>query len=255
MIKTSGRSPLRSRLTTLVKAIKTLKPVFRQLLLSGYIFAMQLPMPLVHYLGYGGNHSFLKAAHKRSCGENGHFTAKDAAECMASTLGPSAEECKTQTANGEEYPDSVKRDRSFTSFEQMASYYRDGAVLARWQKSIETIAHLHSLTRGTELRRTSSGAGLFDDGPEGVLKANSTIIWGKEDVALEQHLCLDGISDYLVYNSQVVVLPRSGHFTPTEPESSLALEKAVEWAVKGEKEDLGSVMRACYPNATVTVRK
>lgn len=252
MIKTSGRTPIRSR-STLLKAAKTLIPVFRQLILSGYVFAIQLPMVLVEYLGHGGNHSFLKAAHRGSCG-NAEFTPRDAAECMASSLGPSVEECKTATSDGDEYPESVKKNRT-SSFRQMACYYRQGAAFSRWEKSLETIAYLHSLSRGVDFRRTSSGAGLFDGGPEGFLKAHSTIIWGRDDIALEPQLCLDGISDYLIYNSQVVELPRSGHFTPMEPESQLALEKAVEWAVKGEKEDIGAVIGNCYQKAVVTVRR
>lgn len=253
MFKTSLNAPFRSR-STFIKAIMTLKPVLRQLVLSGYIFVLQLPIWFVRYLGSGGNHSFLKGVHKRANG-NGEYSLRDAAESMASTLGPSAEECKTKTASNEGYPTSVTQDRVLGNFEHMASYYRHGTAVGRWHQSIETVASLHSINRGSELLRMSSGAGLFDDGPEGVLKANATIIWGQKDIALEPHLCLDGIADYLVYNSQVIMLPRSGHFTPIERESRAALEKAVEWAVKGEKEDIGAVIEACYPGAVVTVRK
>lgn len=220
---------------------------------SGYIAAFQLPMPLVRYLGSGGNYSFLRATHKVSFG-NMEFSVGDAAECMASTMGPSSEETKTRTAGNVGYPASVN-ERSHGNFDHMVSYYRQGAAISRWRKSIETIASLHSIARGNELRRTSSGAGLFDDGPQGVLKAYSTVIWGKEDIALEPQLCLDGISDYLVHNSQVILLPRSGHFTPMERESRAALEKAVEWTVKGEREDIGAVIQACYPKSTMTIRK
>lgn len=253
MFKTSIRSPIRSR-STLLKAVKSLWPVFHQLQLSGYVFVMQLPMVLVRYFGTGGNFFLLKAIHKRSHG-NAEFTIRDAAECMASSLGPSTEECKTRTADGTEYPPTVKNERALSNFQHMVGYYRDGAAVSRWRKSVQTIADLHSIAGGNEMRRTSSGAGLFDDGPAGVLKANSTILWGKADIALNAQLCLDGISDYLVYNSQVVVLPRSGHFTPLERESRVAIEKTVEWAVKGEKEDIGAVVQACYPNAVVTIRK
>lgn len=72
---------------------------------------------------------------------------------------------------------------------------------------------------------------------------------------MEPQICLDGLADYLVADSQLVELPLSGHFTPLEQESQVALEKAVEWAVKGEKEDIGAVIKACYPTAVVTLRK
>ncbi|KAE8351797.1 putative capsule-associated protein CAP1 [Aspergillus coremiiformis] len=250
MFKTSLHSPIQSR-STFFKAIRSLKPVLHQLLLSGYVFAMQLPMPFVEYLGTGGNYSFLKLAHKSSNG-NSPFTLEDAAECMASTLGPSVEECKTHTSDGEGYPASVAKERALSNFQHMARYYRENAAISRWQKSIETIADLHSISAGKELHRASSGAGLFDDGPTGVLKANSTIVWGKADIALDPQICLNGISDYLVRNSQVVELPRSGHFTPLERESCAALTRAVEWAAGGEQEDIGAVIQRDYPDAVVT---
>ncbi|KAA8644685.1 hypothetical protein EYZ11_013000 [Aspergillus tanneri] len=253
ILKTSLRSPIRSR-SAIIKVLKSLKPVARQLGLSGYVFAMNLPMSFVRYLGTGGNFSFLKIVHKDSYGKR-EFTPRDAAECMASTLGPSFEELKTQTPNGQKYPDSVSKERTLSNFQHMASYYRDGLAVERWHKSVETITDLHNIQSEKELRRASSGAGLFDDGPKGVMKACSTTVWGKADIALDPQLCLAGISDYLVQNSQVVELPRSGHFTPLEEESFVALEKTVEWAVRGEKEDIGAVIQACYPGAMVTVRK
>ncbi|CAK43247.1 uncharacterized protein An18g04430 [Aspergillus niger] len=216
MLKTASRSPIQSR-SMIFKAFATLSPIFRQFRKSKYIFAMQLPMPLVRYFGRGGNYSFLKLIHRGSFGKR-EYTPQDAAECFASSLGPSVAESRTQTADGEQYPESLKNERATSSFQHMACYYRD---------------------------RTAFGA----------LKACATVIWGKGDIALEPQICLDGLADYLVADSQLVELPLSGHFTPLEQESQVALEKAVEWAVKGEKEDIGAVIKACYPTAVVTLRK
>ncbi|PYI06363.1 alpha/beta fold family hydrolase [Aspergillus sclerotiicarbonarius CBS 121057] len=234
MVKTASRDPFRSR-SMFSKAFSTLSPVLRQLWKSKYIFAFQLPMFLVRYLGRGGYYSFLKMIHRGSYGKR-EFTSQDAAECLASTMGPSTAESNTQTADGEEYSASLKNERAPSSFQHMACYYRDGTSMARWNNG-------------------SNGTGLFDDGPKGALKASATILWGKADIALEPQICLDGISDYLVTDSQLVELSLSGHFTPVERESQVALEKAVEWAVKGEKEDIGAVIKACYPTAVVALRK
>ncbi|KAL1971117.1 hypothetical protein VTN77DRAFT_68 [Rasamsonia byssochlamydoides] len=253
MFKIFLHSPLQSRLM-LTKAFQTLKPALRQLALSGYIFVMQLPLPLVRYLGSGGNYSFLKATHKIAHGELGDYTVLDAAESMASSLGPSAEECETENSDHDRYPESVIKQRGSGNFVNMASYYRHGTAVASWSKSVESIATLHGLSRGSDVRRMSSRAAVFDDGPKGSLKANATILWALQDVALERQLCLDGIGDYLVHNSQVITLPRSGHFTPIEQESRVALEKAIEWAVGGEKEDIGSIIRTSYSGAAVTLR-
>ncbi|PYH95004.1 putative capsule-associated protein CAP1 [Aspergillus ellipticus CBS 707.79] len=250
MFKISLRSPIQSR-STLCKAAKTLSPLVRQLQRSKYIFAMQLPMVLVRYLGRGGNQSFLKLIHRGSYAKR-EFTSQAAAHCMASSMGPSIEECKTQTPDGDEYPASLKNERAPSGFQHMACYYRDGTSIARWHKSVESITALHSIASGRGIRRASSGTGLFDEGPKGSLKASATILWGKADIALEPQICLDGISDYLVSDSQLIELPLSGHFTPLEPESQVALQQAVEWAAKGEKGDIGAVVKACYPKA-VTV--
>lgn len=215
---------------------------------------MQLPLPFVHYFLMGGNLSLMKAVHKGSYG-GVELAIREAAECMASTMGPSVTEAQTQTASGETYPTTLQDERAFSNVIHMASYYRHNAWMARWQKSAETVTSLHSIAGGTELRRSSSGAGLFEEGPPGVLKANSTVIWGQQDIALDPHICLDGIADYLSQNSQVVMLPRAGHFTPVEVESRAVLVKVVQWAVQGEKEDLAAVVQAADPDAKVTVRK
>ncbi|KAJ5309724.1 uncharacterized protein N7443_002185 [Penicillium atrosanguineum] len=251
--KDARNAPSSSR-PPLLQAVRTLKPLFRQLARSGYIFAMQLPVPLVEFFLIGGNQSLMRAVHKGSHGK-AEFTPRDAAESMASSMGPSLPESKTQTSNGESYPSTVKYSREFANVMNMAGYYRDGAALSRWHKSLETVAALHHLAGGNDVQRTSSGAGLFDEGAPGVLKASSTVFWGKLDIALDPTICLDGMADYLVGDSQIVMLPRSGHFTPIEVESRAALETAVQWAVQGEKEDIGVAVQRTYEDAKVIARR
>lgn len=252
MFKTFLNNPFGSR-STLVKALSTLKPLFRQLGMSGYVFAFQLPVVFVRVLGSGGNYSFLKKVH-RSAGSVGvEYTMRDAAESMASTLGPGLSEYKTMTDKKETYPERVKA-RAEGNFVDITSYYRDGTGGSPWHKSAETVAALYSLG-GENVHRTSSGTGVFDDGPEGALRANATILWGQQDMALDGHVLLEGIADYLVQGSQVVMLPKTGHFTPMETAGSAAIEKAVEWAIKGEKGDVGTAIKSVYPGAVVTIRK
>ena len=168
---------------------------------------------------------------------------------MASTMGPSAAESDTKTPSGDAYPASIN-ERAFAHVLHMAAYYRDRASVARWDKSLETVASLHSISSGKRL--ASSGAGLFDEGPPGALKASTTIFWGKDDIALDQRICLDGMGDYLVQGSQIVLLPRTGHWTPVERESGAALIKAVEWAAQGEEGDIGTVISESYPGIQVS---
>jgi pimeloyl-ACP methyl ester carboxylesterase len=236
-----------------MQALHTLAPLGRQIFLSGYIFAMQMPVPIVLHFLKGGNYSLLRGVHLRASG--GIITPYDAAEGMASSMGPSVAEFKSKTASGDTYPATLENERAFAHVMHMAGYYRDHASVARWEKSIETIASLHSISGGTKLRRSSSGAGLFDEGPAGAFQASSTIFWGQQDIALDQRICLDGMADFLVNDSQIVLLPRTGHWTPVEPESRAALIKAVEWAAHGEQGDVGAVIQKSYPGAKVTARR
>ena len=253
MLKTALSSPFYAR-APLLQAFHTLSPVFRQLGLSDYIFAMQLPPPIVRYFLTGGNHSLLRGIHKTAHGGS-EYSVLDASNSMASIMGPSLAESKTETANGERYPSTINYDFDLSNIMGPANYYRHGAGTGTWQKSIETITGLHGLAGGNELRRTSSGAGLFDEGAPGVLNASSTVLWGQRDNALDSKLCLDGIADYLVKGSQVVMLPETGHWTPVEVESRAAIIKAVEWAIGGETGDVGTAIQTVYPSAKVIARR
>lgn len=252
MFRTFLRAPLRSW-SILLKSLCAVRPVLRQLRLSGYIFVFQLPIPLVSSLGTRGNHSFLKGIHRLAAGATGEYTVRDSEESMASTVGPGDNELRTATETGEQYSASVCRRQQRGNFVDITSYYRHDAALGTWHKSLESISSLHAIYPN-EPRRTSSGTGVFDGSP-GTLKANTTVLWGMKDPALNSHLMLEGIADYLVSGSQVIALPRAGHFTPMEAEARAALEEAVKWTIEGEKTDLGSDLAAVYPGAAVVVKK
>lgn len=235
-------TPLQAR-RHLTQARETISPLVRQIFLSGYVFAMQLPIPLVHYFLTGGNRSLLKSVHKGSHGRVS-LSAQDIADSMASSMGPSVAESNTKTPNGDSYPATLQNERAFAHVIHMANYYRHNAASSRWTKSIETV---------TNLQRITPSAGLSDEGPPGSLKARTTVFWGKQDVALHQKIALDGMGDFLpTQGSQVVLLPRTGHWTPMEVESRGALIKAIEWTVQGEKGSLEKSLEASYPGVQVT---
>jgi pimeloyl-ACP methyl ester carboxylesterase len=192
--------------------------------------------------------------HKGSHGR-GDITPSDEGTSMASSMGPSLAELQTQTVDGESYPTSIRYTHDFANIMHMAGYYRDGTSVARWRKSLETVANLHRIAGGYDLQRANSRAGLLDKGTPGALQASSTVLWGEQDVALNPPICLDGMADLLVADSQIVMLTESGHFTPIEQESRVALVKAVEWAIHGEQGDIGAVIQECYPSAKVIARR
>ncbi|KAJ5636553.1 uncharacterized protein N7484_009866 [Penicillium longicatenatum] len=230
MLNDAWNSPLNAR-APLRQAWQTLAPLRYQLKMSGYIFVMQLPVPFARFFLTGGNQAFMKMVHIGSHG-NAKPTPQDLANSMASSMGPSLEESKTETADGETYPSTVRFDSKFANVMNLAGYYRDGAATSYWKKSLETVVALDKLADGK--------TGL--QGVKGALKARSTIFWGKKDIALHTAICLDGMSDFIPKDSQVILLPNSGHFTPIESESRAALTKAVQWAIDGEQGDIGAAL-------------
>ena len=190
--------------------------------------------------------------HQLAAGKDHPFHSKDAAEAMASSNGPGAYECRSLTETGEGYPKSVRNRSSSGGFTEKIRYYREGLFSDPWVKTLETIAALHEIEDG---RILSGGAALFENEPKGSLKAKTTIVWGLLDSAVDQRIALQGIAEYLPRDSQVVVLPRTGHWTPIQGAGRAALEKTVEWAADGEKGNLGQVVIQVYEGARITVEK
>lgn len=265
------------RRSCLRKSLETLKPLLKQLLLFGYIPAFHLPRFMVAYLGTGGNCAFLRGALRAEYGKD--KSEWSLANSMAATLGPSEEECKTQISDGSvanDNPDGTAgviayskavRDRAqsrASSFVDKTRYYTDGAGTQKWQKSLETLAALYNIENedscSTDLhRRRSSSSGIFEPPHAGSLRAPVTIIWGQKDQACTQRICLDGIGDYLAKGSQVVLLPRTGHWTTVEKESRIALGRVIEWYIEGGdvdgKGNVATVVKEVYHDATLMAKK
>ena len=250
------------------KSFNTLRPLLFQLLLFGYIAAFHLPAFMVKYLGTGGNYAFLRGAQRAAYGKD--KSDYSLAESMAATLGPSDNECKTETseARPSSFGDTVlqraKNPGSF--FIHQTAYYRDGVSTRKWDKSLETIGALHNIAMENEAsnnlsrRRTSSASsGLFEPPYAGSLRAPATIIWGQRDQACTEKICLEGIGDYLAKGSQVVLLPRSGHWTVVEKESRKVMGTVIEWYVAGGDldgtGDVGKIVSEVYKGSTVPIRR
>lgn len=148
------------------------------------------------------------------------------------------------------------------------AYYRDGASMDPWSKSLQTTADLFNIElnqpNGYALRRRSSSAssGMFGDLYKGSLHSPVTIVWGQQDQACSQAICLDGIGDYLARDSEVILLPRTKHWTPVEGEARRALARILEVFVN-QKAGSGSLslgqveqaVKQVYEGATVLTRK
>lgn len=204
----------------------------------GYIFMFNLPEIFVAYMGTAAKSAFVRGANRLGYSrKSGEYRAQ---ESKASSFGPGQEECTTSidssTKPEDMYgPTVLDRAKSHgTAFYQMTGLYRDGAGTLPWTKSLETIADLYALeTSASESpspsrRRSSiSNGALFTDPYKGCLKAPTYVLWGEKDTACGKIICLDGLGDYLAKDSEIILLPRTGHWTPVERESRAVLAKLI----------------------------
>lgn len=270
IFKQFRQSP-RKNFGCLSKSLHTMKPLFKQILMFGYIFAFHLPIVFVNFLGTTARFAFLRGAHASAHGTDRKLHYREA-ESLACTFGPSVEECKTSTTstrNGykpQTYGNSVGRRVSSPSkiFWNMTGYYRDGVGTMPWTKSLETIANLHALesdrdpSSPTRRRSSFSSGSLFVEQYKGSLRAPALVLWGEQDQACTRPLCLDGVADYLAKDSEVIILPRSGHWTPVESESRLALATAINlYASKGALNvpNITDKIKGVYKGAQSMVKK
>ncbi|KAI9824159.1 MAG: hypothetical protein M1819_000922 [Sarea resinae] len=251
MLRRFIRQPLSSR-NLPRRALTAFLPLLAQIKKSAYIFIFNLPRPLATFFGSMGNYWFLRLTHGLAAGSRHPLEGAVAAEIMASSLGPSKSEAITTDLSGTSYPSSVLRRAANGGWSEKIRLYREGLATGAWDKSLETLAELASIG---ESRRSSSGAGLLEDGPEGALKAKTTIVWGKRDPAIDARLAVEGIADYLAMDSQVVMLPKTGHWVPFEQNGRDVLEEVIDWSIAPTKQDLMERVSKVYEGAKVTVQK
>jgi pimeloyl-ACP methyl ester carboxylesterase len=262
-------------LRLLGKAFANIKPVLKQIIKSGYVFAFNLPSPLSSAIGSLGDYWMLRFINAAT------VTGSHGAEILASSVGPGPNQCvvdqppiqnidptpgpsdnkSTTSAPPLRYSDAVRRRALSGGSSEKLRLYRDGCLTRPWTKSLEVLWCLNQLENSDEelmRRRRSSGstAGLFEVGPEGVLGAPMTVIWGREDVAIENCIAIEGLGDYFgVRNSQLVVIGRCGHWTPVERLGAPVFDAVLEWTLAGEKVPLKKWFGDDYPLVTVSIEK
>ncbi|KAK5272300.1 hypothetical protein LTR96_001930 [Exophiala xenobiotica] len=250
----------------LAKSFNTLKPLLLQTMMMGYIFMFNLPSFFVRSMGTAGNFSFLRGANWS--GYDKHSNEYRVQEGMASTFGPGPQECKSTLDDGTTYGPSVLRRAKSPgeAFWNMTGYYRDGIASQPWTKSLETIADLYALensaseSNSPSSRRRSSISNhiLFSEHIKGKLNAPAYVLWGEKDRACGKSICLDGLCDYLDKDSEVTILPRSGHWTPVGKEARTALAIAIGlFAGKDARPvpKMTAEVQKVYPDAVLMVKK
>jgi hypothetical protein len=228
------RHPFNFRL--LKSALATASPVLTQIKRSFYIFTLNLPFGLADLFATFGNYWFIRLLHRVQAGVLGPrkgpkkaFGAKESAELLAITAGPGKGQFETGVEKAGYGESVLARSKNYGMSEKI-KYYQDGLLSKPWEKSLEIIVALSEISSTPAV--STLGAGLFEDGPPGSLKVPAIIVYGKYDVAFDRRIALDGISDYLTKDSQVLMLQKGGHWLPTEPTGIRVITRIVESALQ-----------------------
>lgn len=265
MMSSFLRSP-KGNFYCLRQAVDELKPLLEQFFLSGYIFAFQLPRAMIKFLATVGDSAFPSLIHSSEYRiDRADFNPHHS---MAVSVGPGEAECRTATdeANPLTYgPSVLTRAREAGSwFVHFTAYYRDGVIFDEWQKSfgasgIDTGTEDSSMVSGHQDHQPSSAPSNAIGGSRTAsLRVPATILWGERDRFCGKEICLDGIDQYLIKGSQVVMLPDTAHWTPLERNSRHLLQGVLEAVTQKEdidRNELEALIHESYPSARVSLVK
>lgn len=253
MLRTWPRMPIRVRfnLFLLFRGVfSTATPLLRQFAKSGYIFIFQLPRPMVNSLATVGDHWFLRYLNAVSMLPDPPkpLEGSHGAELLASSIGPSMEESVASGKGDLAYPASARARAQKGAWFEKVRVYRDGLAFSPWEKSLEILWDLNQLEPRKVRRRSSSTVALFNTGPEGTLRAPTTVILGKDDIAIEHSIAVQGIKDIFgCKSSQLIEISDCGHWTPLDKKGALVFEKVIAWAAGGEVGSLKESLNFDHP--------
>jgi pimeloyl-ACP methyl ester carboxylesterase len=265
MLHTWIRTP--SQIGLLSNAFGNIRPVLKQVIKSGYVFAFNLPTPMVRALGSVGDFWLLRFLNAMSVEPDPDVPLEGThgAETLAGSVGPSGKQCSAVTMKDPrmaqsfeiKYSRSVRRRATNGGFVEKLGLYRHGCVSKPWEKSLENLWDLQQLLNSQQARRRSlSSSGIFDVGPEGVTKAPTTVIWGEDDVAIENCIAVEGFADYFgAKESNFVMASKCGHWTPVEKQGAPIFQEVIAWALEGEQGSLRTRLGNDFPLAKVTIEK
>lgn len=209
MLRTWTHLPF--NLGLLKNGLNALKPVFGQFQRSFYIFCFNLPWPFSNFFATFCNYWFLRVLHDlgkgpRSKSEKNLYRLNpvEAGESMAITTGPGW--AQLQQFGDLAYGESVGNRINDRGMSEKIRLYREGLLLDKWDKSLETTAALFELSPG------SSDSIMNHTAPKGALKAPAVLMMGEKDPAFDKRLALDNARDYLVKDSQVLIVKGAGHW-------------------------------------------
>jgi hypothetical protein len=240
MLHTWVRQPL--NLGLLKNAFNVLGPLLSQFRRSFYVFCFHLPRPFSAFFSTFGNYWFLRIMHNLGKGRPekgqsiiGRLNPKEAGESMAISTGPGMQQLQDASSKDGSlrYGESVRKRVHDRGMSEKIRIYREQFIFGKWEKSLETTAALFDISTAATPRSSSSSGPVLGAVTDGHLHAPTTLMLGQHDPAFDQRLALNGVKDFLVPGSQVVLV-KGGHWLPLEETGRRIIEKTVLWALDGK---------------------
>ncbi|KAL4904786.1 Alpha/Beta hydrolase protein [Aspergillus multicolor] len=243
----------------LCQAYRTVSLLSRQVWRFAYVCSFDLSGGVVGYiLGEWKDMAVLRGLARLANCRNNDFNL---VEALAASLGPdaAAASAKQDEKGVGGYGSTVLRKATSpaTLFWNMTGLYRNGVLRGEWVHSEELKATLQAIKPGTKTRKSSFNRTHL----QGQLQAPATIIWGLDDHVMERQICFDRLAEggYLAPGSEVITLPRAGHWVPLESECLPVLTGVLQHLVRGEAGDCGprldgDVVKGWYRGAKVVSR-
>lgn len=209
-----------------------------------------MPLTFPHSLSYFGDNWLLRKVHEQAADKSLPENSDEAAEALASSLGPAPEQCGQS-----QYSASVYQRAQGKPMTEQVRYYREGLAFEKWKLSNKVITDLKKLERDKPHLEAYTGTDSISRRPVGALQAKSTILWGLRDVALDMRITLTGIEDYLTEHSHVIVAPQIGHWLPLNDMGMKLLENSVDWVLSAQDAALSKRMAETGLSVDVLLEK
>ena len=238
-----GLSYTHFRAHNMTQAWQIARPYLAQVFLrSSYIWAFNLPPPLIRPLGTVGNMWFLRFIAKQANGTSEDGESDVVVRSLAEILGPNRDAAGSDVNSA--YHSSVHERAGALNvrFFESLRLYREGLASGLWEQSSKVKAARALLTTTSPPKATNDTSNtLAATQPTHALKVPLTMLFCIEDHALDYRICVDGVEDYLCEDSVVLKFKakkgrRIGHWTPIT--ASDELTRAVKWVAGGKLGDL-----------------
>ncbi|KAM3417845.1 hypothetical protein BST61_g6066 [Cercospora zeina] len=218
----------------LLSAMRTLGPVVLQLLMSSYVYMMNLELSFDKFLP-ALTWALIEGSHKIAYEKFPNPSLEEEAERLALACGPGAAEAERPADDGSRYgPTVYERSIRYNvpgHWDGRIKLYREGLLRQKWIPDFPgCCSSAIPLSEKSEITMEDDKRLMYP----------VTCIFGMDDIALTPRIMLDGIEDFFlpssdgVRESKIVRVAQGGHWCLIEPEGREVVEAELQWVLRGD---------------------